>query len=102
MVLLPESITYFDTINICTMDPIRLLGGLYFSPIGCEVALVAFQLFHAYLHAYRVKDATPLLRVLYADGFLYFLLVAALRLWSAFNVCVPSPPSLPSRLTEDW
>jgi hypothetical protein len=58
-------------------------------PVGCEFTLVALQLYHGYRHSHRVLDmtwATPLLRTLYADGFIYFVVVVALRLWNAFIV----------------
>ncbi|KIM25692.1 hypothetical protein M408DRAFT_26018 [Serendipita vermifera MAFF 305830] len=83
-----EGLAYLDTIGICASSTsLRLLGVVYITPIVCESVLVGMQVVHAYRHTRQLgtfgRPLTPLLRTLYADGFAYYIIVVALRLWSA-------------------
>lgn len=50
----------------------------------------------------EMKKATPLLRTLYVDGLIYFVVVVALRLWSFFVVSISFYPSLDPLLREAY
>ena len=58
--------------------------------ILCEIVLVVMQLVHANRHTKQLgiidHRVAPLLRTLYMDGFVYFVVVVTLRLWSALDV----------------
>lgn len=66
--------------------------------IICEIVLVVMQLVHANRHTRQLgiigHHVAPLLRTLYMDGFVYFVVVVTLRLWSALDVRSSSTPSI--------
>ncbi|PVG03744.1 hypothetical protein CPB86DRAFT_848698, partial [Serendipita vermifera] len=82
-----SSIAYYKGIRLCATKENRLLAVGYFTPVFCETVLVVLQLWHGYRHTRRIRAIrymAPLLRTLYADGFMYFVVVVSFRLWTAF------------------
>ncbi|KAG8818280.1 hypothetical protein FRC18_000164 [Serendipita sp. 400] len=80
------SFIYSSLLGVCLANPSRRLALMFFAPVFCDVLLVILQLIHAFRTAMlsgSLINTAPLLKALYKDGFIYFMAVFSLRLWSA-------------------
>ncbi|CAG7853518.1 SubName: Full=Uncharacterized protein {ECO:0000313/EMBL:CCA74187.1} [Serendipita indica DSM 11827] len=100
-----DAVFYSKILKICSFDDVKYFAGVYFSLIPFEFLLVALQINHLIRHQHllRPQAATAttqtraaaslphLLRTIYFDGSLYFLVVVALRLSAGFIVAYMGP-----------
>lgn len=80
-----DAIVYVPAFGICaTTGRAPTIAGIFYAPFGFELLLFTLTLWHAWKD-YRSQSESstiPLLRVLYRDGVLLFVVMAAVRLWN--------------------
>ncbi|CAE7155760.1 unnamed protein product [Rhizoctonia solani] len=77
--MIPQ-LTYSTLAGICSVSekPVTLQA-VWAAPLGFEILIFAMTLYKCLEHAKSQQLQVPLLRTLYRDGFLYFLVIVVMR-----------------------
>ncbi|PVG03718.1 hypothetical protein CPB86DRAFT_694304 [Serendipita vermifera] len=91
------TIKYFAPVKVCGANSVSIIGVTYFIPIGLELYVFSLQIYHHFRHTRMRRKlnlpTTTLLRTLYQDGYVYFIVILHLRLMTCL-VWAVAPGSL--------
>ncbi|PVF94221.1 hypothetical protein CPB86DRAFT_52931 [Serendipita vermifera] len=89
---------YSDVLRTCMSIPSKALGAVYVTPIFIESVIAFATVFHAWSYRYsstnfQSSSMKAVIKAIYVDGFLYYMLVLIARIGTALVYWV-GPPSL--------
>ncbi|KAG9081904.1 hypothetical protein FS749_007293, partial [Ceratobasidium sp. UAMH 11750] len=91
--MIPQ-LAYSPLAGICSVaDKPVTLQAVWAAPLGFEIVIFGMTLYKCLEHAKSQQLHTPLLKTLYRDGFLYFLIIVVIRILN-LALWIVAPPSL--------
>ncbi|KAG9125541.1 hypothetical protein FRC07_007193 [Ceratobasidium sp. 392] len=91
--MIPQ-LAYSPLAGICSISvkPVTLQA-VWAAPLGFEIVIFGMTMYKCLEHAKAQQLHTPLLKTLYRDGFLYFLIIVVIRILN-LALWIVAPPSL--------